>query len=206
MKHTPFRRLKLEHGAQLWSVEKVLYLWGNPRHAVESLYKRGYATLQAEKLHQYALNDKLAFESRFPKSVWGYAKRSKEPFEFEAHYDGFRAQQEFTIAFLHMESKTNNLVDLGYFLGCNVTELQYHLSPWQESAAFELTTLNELAERFPNTTITEEMFANHTRYRVAQAKLAKRMALAEAAQAATAVAAQEGASREQAMPKADASA
>ena len=99
-----------------------------------------------------------------------------------------------------------SLVDLGYFLGCNPDELKYHLSPWQDSAAFELTTLNELAMKFPNTTITEEMLANHTRFRVAQAKLAKRRALAEAAQAATAVAAQEGASREQAMPKADASA
>jgi len=49
LKHAPFSRLVSEHACHLARVERILYLWGEPSHAVESLYRRHFQFDQAIK-------------------------------------------------------------------------------------------------------------------------------------------------------------
>jgi hypothetical protein len=85
-------RLIAEDAEVMGRVQRILYLWANPTHAVISLFRRGYAGSQARKLNQQLITDTDDFTAAFPKNISAYADAEPEAFQMEQHFDSFKNQ------------------------------------------------------------------------------------------------------------------
>ena len=140
MKHLPYNRLVAEHAHQLTDVKRILYLWGNPMHAVASLYRRGYQVTQAMKTRSEPFSDgsfgKVASERGVPRTIEAYAASKHDIFQMQKHIESYLTNRNNTgfrpaLAFLQMERKTEHLDKLAHFLGVPRLALKNHMSSWE---------------------------------------------------------------------------
>ena len=158
LKHAPLTRQVLQHSTEITNVRRILYLWGEPTHAAESCYRRGFAAMQAVKTRTDPLADGTFkppnWDSEYvakgvPKTIEDYAAAEGDVFQFYEHlasylHPGKDLLANLTallidgsppeLAFLQMEHKTEHLDQLASFLGIfgDVTAnlLNSTLTPW----------------------------------------------------------------------------
>ena len=147
LKHLPFNRLVADHAEQLTDVKRILYLWGNPIHAVASLYRRGYQVTQAMKTRSETFPDgshsKAASERAVPGTIEAYAASKYDIFQMQKHIESYLTNRNDTsfrpgLAFLQMERKTEHLDKLAHFLGVPRLSLKNHMSSWETACRAEL--------------------------------------------------------------------
>ena len=147
LKHLPFNRLVADHAEQLTDVKRILYLWGNPMHAVASLYRRGYQVTQAMKTRSEPFPDgshsKAASERAVPRTIEAYAASKYDIFQMQKHIESYLTNRNDTsfrpgLAFLQMERKTEHLDKLAHFLGVPRLSLKNHMSSWETACRAEL--------------------------------------------------------------------
>ena len=147
LKHLPYNRLVADHGKQLTDVKRILYLWGNPMHAVASLYRRGYQVTQAMKTRSEPFPDgslsKTASERAVPRTIDAYAASNYDIFQMQKHIESYLTNRNDTsfkpaLAFLQMERKTEHLDKLAHFLGVPRLALKNHMSSWETACRAEL--------------------------------------------------------------------
>ena len=147
LKHLPFNRLVADHAEQLKDVKRILYLWGNPMHAVASLYRRGYQVTQAMKTRSEPFPDgshsKAASERAVPRTIEAYAASKYDIFQMQKHIESYLTNRNDTsfrpgLAFLQMERKTEHLDKLAHFLGVPRLSLKNHMSSWETACRAEL--------------------------------------------------------------------
>ena len=147
LKHLPYNRLVADHGKQLTDVTRILYLWGNPMHAVASLYRRGYQVTQAMKTRSEPFPDgslsKTASERAVPRTIDAYAASKYDIFQMQKHIESYLTNRNDTsfkpaLAFLQMERKTEHLDKLAHFLGVPRLALKNHMSSWETACRAEL--------------------------------------------------------------------
>ena len=137
LKHLPFNRLLTEHAEQISDVKRILYLWGDPMHAVASLYRRGFQVSQATKTRSEPFPDgsfsKEAAARATPLTIGGYARVHHDVFQLQKHIESYLAVRNESVgmAFLQMEKKTDHLDELARFLDVPRLELKKHLTPWR---------------------------------------------------------------------------
>lgn len=158
LKHLPFDRLVKEHADQLKSVKRILYLWGDPLHAVASLYRRGFHVMQATKTRSEPFADgtfsKKASATMTPKTIEEYAKSHSDVFQMMKHIQSYLAAGNGTfspaIAFLQMERKTDHLDKLAHFLNVPRSQLKKHLTPWSTARRREFDEVQGMARATAN--------------------------------------------------------
>jgi len=147
LKHLPYNRLVADHGKQLTDVKRILYLWGNPMHAVASLYRRGYQVTQAMKTRSEPFPDgslsKAASQRAVPRTIDAYAESNYDIFQLQKHIESYLTNRNDTsfkpgVAFLQMERKTEHLDKLAHFLGVPRLALKNHMSSWETACRAEL--------------------------------------------------------------------
>ena len=163
MKHLPFGRLVDYWSDHLLHAERVLYLWGDPLHAVQSLYRRGYQTIQASKTRSEPFSDGTFSHARasveVPRTLKAFAAAEGEPFQMLEHFQSYLNASTAgrkvggkvfapKVAFLRMEKKAEHLDRLAAFLGVEQPALELLnqvVSPWREAEAAELLAERQLA-------------------------------------------------------------
>ena len=94
LKHAPLSRLISEHSNEIKKVRRILYLWGDPTHAAESLYRRDYAAVQSVKVRTDPLADGTWMPPRWrdeygpkgvPETIEAYAAAKGDIFQFYEH-------------------------------------------------------------------------------------------------------------------------
>ena len=147
LKHLPYNRLVADHAKQLTDVTRILYLWGNPMHAVASLYRRGYQVTQATKTRSEPFPDgslsRTASERAVPRTIDAYAASKYDVFQMQKHMESYLTNRNDTsfkpgLAFLQMERKTEHFDKLAHFLGVPRLALKHHVSSWETACRAEL--------------------------------------------------------------------
>ncbi len=153
MKHLPFGRLMQEYANHsqynLRETRRILYLWGDPLHAVASLYRRHFETVQVTKTRSDPFSDGTfslaAAQAELPPTLEAYAAAEGEPFQMRQHFESYlNAAASWTadgdapkVAFLQMEKKAEHLDRLAAFLGVEQSALDKVVSPWRDAEAAE---------------------------------------------------------------------
>ena len=164
MKHLPFGRLMQEYANHsqynLRETRRILYLWGDPLHAVASLYRRHFETVQVTKTRSHPFSDGTfslaAAKAELPPTLEAYAMAEGEPFQMREHFESYlNAAASWSadgdapkVAFLQMEKKAEHLDRLAAFLGVEQPALELLnqvVSPWREAEAAELLAERQLA-------------------------------------------------------------
>ena len=125
MKHLPFGRLMQEYANHsqynLRETRRILYLWGDPLHAVASLYRRHFETVQVTKTRSDPFSDGTfslaAAQAELPPTLEAYAMAEGEPFQMREHFESYlNAVASWSadgdapkVAFLQMEKKAEHL-------------------------------------------------------------------------------------------------
>merc|ERR1740130_2240955 len=147
LKHLPYNRLVADHAKQLTDVTRILYLWGNPMHAVASLYRRGSQVTQATKTRSEPFPDgslsRTASERAVPRTIDAYAASKYDVFQMQKHMESYLTNRNDTsfkpgLAFLQMERKTEHFDKLAHFLGVPRLALKHHVSSWETACRAEL--------------------------------------------------------------------
>lgn len=141
LKHLPYDRLVVEHAADMDSIERILYIYGDPSHAVLSHYRRGFAKEQANETRSEPMKWK------FPPTVERYASTRYDAFQFQRHFDSFLQQCDRPIAFLRIAEKTDHVDGLAAFLSVDRSELQKALVPFEYASMAELSVERDLRPR-----------------------------------------------------------
>ena len=152
MTHLPVGRLVDYWSDHLLHAERVLYLWGDPLHAVQSLYRRGYQTIQASKTRSEPFSDGTFSHARasveVPRTLKAFAAAEGEPFQMLEHFQSYLNASTAgrtvggkvfapKVAFLQMEKKAEHLDRLAAFLGVEQPALDKVVSPWRDAEAAE---------------------------------------------------------------------
>ena len=161
MKHLPFGRLMQEYANHsqynLRDTRRILYLWGDPLHAVASLYRRHFETVQVTKTRSHPFSDGTfslaAAKAELPPTLEAYAMAEGEPFQMREHFESYlNAAASWAadgdapkVAFLQMERKAEHLDRLAAFLGVEQSALEKVVSPWRDAEAAENHAERQLA-------------------------------------------------------------
>ena len=161
MKHLPFGRLMQEYANHsqynLRETRRILYLSGDPLHAVASLYRRHFETVQVTKTRSDPFSDGTfslaAAQAELPPTLEAYAMAEGEPFQMREHFESYlNAAASWTadgdapkVAFLQMEKKAEHLDRLAAFLGVEQSALDKVVSPWRDAEAAEAHAERQLA-------------------------------------------------------------
>jgi hypothetical protein len=140
------------------NVRRILYIWGDPTHAVVSHYRRGWANVQASKTRTDPFAEGGYWGKEYmPSTLEAYAERpGEEMFQFEKHIEsyatGIAGSSNIQVAFWDIERKTLQLERLGAFLRVGANVLNSTLSPWEDALEAELLALSSLgnASRGPS--------------------------------------------------------
>ena len=162
LKHLPFGRLMQEYANHsqynLRETRRILYLWGDPLHAVASLYRRHFETVQVTKTRSDPFSDGTfslaAAQAELPPTLEAYAMAEGEPFQMREHFESYlnaaaswKADGDAPkVAFLQMEKKAEHLDRLAAFLGVEQSALELKVvSPWRDAEAAEAHAERQLA-------------------------------------------------------------
>lgn len=169
LKHLPFQRLVQHHAfnnGSLAHVKRILYLWGEPTHAVKSIYRRNYQIYMAQRMRSdsFESSNSFASEDAFfatPQGIEEYAAAGHDVFEMQKHIESYLNPHpgpfQPKVAFLQLEKKTHHLGMLASFLGVGPNEqrsdtahdqltksLEMWLSPWEVTSRAEVGAENQL--------------------------------------------------------------
>jgi hypothetical protein len=122
---------------------KILYLWGDPAHAVELLARRGQLISHAKKIRSDPWPESGAW---LPGNLSEYVDDAHDDFlQLEMHFDSFYNQCEIPIGFLRVEEETEYQSELADFLETTESEVSRVLQAWrwkrQETSEAELEDL-----------------------------------------------------------------
>merc|ERR1740121_3162787 len=108
--------------------EKILYLWGDPAHAVEFLARRGQLISHAKKMRSDPWPQSGAW---LPTTLSGYVDDAHDDFlQLEMHFDSFYNQCEIPIVFLRVDEETEYQRELADFLETAESEVARVLQAW----------------------------------------------------------------------------
>jgi len=161
-KHLPFSRLIKEWKRRRYHrPKKIIYLYGDPVHALQSLEKRHYFYLQLRKVR----SDRGGYLPRNLKQYIGSS--NTESFQLEQHFDSFHNQCVLPVAFLRIDEKADHPDELADFLNVSSSEIRRGLEAWKKKR------LARAAAERENFTLEEEIgrpqrnFDNDLRARMA---------------------------------------
>jgi len=123
LKNVPFG--KIVQGAR---PEKIIYLWGDPAHAVEFLARRGQLFSHAKKIRSDPWPQSGAW---LPETLTEYVDDAHDDFlQLEMHFDSFYNQCEIPIVFLRVDEETEYQSELADFLETTESEVARLLQAW----------------------------------------------------------------------------
>jgi hypothetical protein len=126
VKHLPFGRL-VQGGRR---PEKIVYLFDDPVHALESLQRRGWFLHQSAKVRSDPIPDDGSLQ---PENLSQYAHDEHEDFfQLEQHFDSYYNQCEVPVAFLRASEKTDHPKELAAFLNTSKSEITRVLRSWTQ--------------------------------------------------------------------------
>jgi len=110
--------------------DKILYVYGDPVHAVVSLDKRGWLHQQIFKVR----SDPWPKGLNKAKGIANLSEWLHDPgddfLQLERHFGSFYHQCEIPVAFLRIEEKVAHLDELAAFLETDKSELSRVIKPW----------------------------------------------------------------------------
>ncbi|CAK0910589.1 unnamed protein product [Prorocentrum cordatum] len=126
IKHIPFGD-KIRKSAP----DKILYIYGDPVHAVISLDRRGWFHHQAMKVRSDPWPTGLSKATGMTNLSQWLDDPGDDFLQLERHFGSFYHQCEFPVAFLLINEKTEHLDELAAFLETDKTQVARVLHEWK---------------------------------------------------------------------------
>jgi len=139
LKHRPFPVLAARRDI-ISKVKKILYVHGPLLHSMLSLERRDYLADQLNKVRTDGPHlpadwrHRKIVKNQVPTTLKAYTSLDEDYGQFAKHYAGYLNQCNFSVAFLDLTRKTDNLERLAAFLKLPTSILQKHLTPWRGDA------------------------------------------------------------------------